>query len=486
MLRSTSSTRRPAWPSDSGAPELAGSVRFHCSACGFSFEPCDPYPFRCPQQAPGDDMDHLIEARVDFAEEPSLDPTSENPFLRYREWLPSYHVACEHGLDDAGYCKEVLDLEEEILHATGQRFRKTPLVRADDLGQALGLAEGAQLWIKDETRNIGESHKARHLFGVILHLQLVEELGWSPSSSRPHLAVASCGNAAYSAALLGRATGFEVDVFVPDDADPEVVQAIREQGGTIHPCAAPPERRGDPCVTKFREAVAEGAIPLSCQGPENGLVIDGGATLGWEVMEEAVTRSTRFDGIFIPVGGGALASAFSRALRSRGWRSPGGAVHAVQPQGCHPLRGAYLAFAQRLLGRAVEAAECLDGALAAELRDVPANKHQEEQTYSARHRAESMRPWPTPPVSVARGILDDETYDWRAVVDGMITSGGGPIVVEESSLREANELTHEHVGLCASHTGSASVAGLLELARSRAASGKPLGGTHLVLCTGVR
>jgi hypothetical protein len=29
---------------------------------------------------------------------------------------------------------------------------------------------------------------------------------------------------------------------------------------------------------------------------------------------------------------------------------------------------------------------------------------------------------------VATGILDDETYDWRAVVEGMLTTGGRPLV----------------------------------------------------------
>ena len=47
--------------------------------------------------------------------------------------------------------------------------------------------------------------------------------------------------------------------------------------------------------------------------------------------------------------------------------------------------------------------------------------------HAARHRADFMWPWETEPVSVATGILDDETYDWLAVVRGTIESGeGGP------------------------------------------------------------
>ncbi len=42
-----------------------------------------------------------------------------------------------------------------------------------------------------------------------------------------------------------------------------------------------------------------------------------------------------------------------------------------------------------------------------------------------------MWPWETEPHSVAHGILDDETYDWLAVVEGML----GPAARRSSSTR---------------------------------------------------
>ena len=50
---------------------------------------------------------------------------------------------------------------------------------------------------------------------------------------------------------------------------------------------------------------------------------------------------------------------------------------------------------------------------------------------AAAHRSAFMQPWGQPPQSVATGILDDETYDWRAVVEGMLLTGGQPLVVSE-------------------------------------------------------
>jgi threonine synthase len=94
-----------------------------------------------------------------------------------------------------------------------------------------------------------------------------------------------------------------------------------------------------------------------------------------------------------------------------------------------------------------------------------------------------MQPWEEAPHSVATGILDDETYDWRAVVDGMLTTGGRPLVVSEALLREANQLAVSATGIRADPTGSAGLAGLLELRRSGAIGDA---GRAAVLLTGIQ
>lgn len=70
-----------------------------------------------------------------------------------------------------------------------------------------------------------------------------------------------------------------------------------------------------------------------------------------------------------------------------------------------------------------------------------------------------MWPWETAPTSVASGILDDETYDWAAIVRGMLASRGEPVVVSEEQLIEANRLAGPGVSM----TGSAGLAGVLAL-----------------------
>jgi threonine synthase len=76
-----------------------------------------------------------------------------------------------------------------------------------------------------------------------------------------------------------------------------------------------------------------------------------------------------------------------------------------------------------------------------------------------------MVPWEETPHSIAHGILDDETYDWLAIVKGMLDTGGGPVVVTEETLKEANDVARTATGINVDHTGSAGLAGLLQLQR---------------------
>ena len=72
-----------------------------------------------------------------------------------------------------------------------------------------------------------------------------------------------------------------------------------------------------------------------------------------------------------------------------------------------------------------------------------------------------MEPWPDP-ASLADGILDDETYDWIGVLDVIRATGGDTVVATERNIERAHELAHG-AGFDASPTGTAGLAGLLEM-----------------------
>jgi len=428
--------------------------RLVCAACGWEPSAGLRYPFRCAHQG-RDDGDHVMQHRLaagavlDRADDP-------NPFVRCRETLWAWHAANERGWSDARFVDAVHRLDDAVAAVDGHGFRVTPYGRAAALGDRLGL----EVWLKDETGNVAGSHKARHLMGLLLYLAVAEE---GSTHALPPLAIASCGNAALAAAVLARAARRALQVFVPPDAEPAVLERLHALGATVVACPRAPGEAGDPCLRHFRRALAAGALPFCCQGNENGLAIDGGQTL---VLEMLGAATPPLDDLVVQVGGGALASAclqaYARALAAGALqRAP--RVHVVQTQGAAPLARAWA----RVQQQAAESGVGIENALA----------------YAAKHRSQFMWPWEEPPHSVASGILDDETYDWLAVLRGVAATGGSTVVVDEATLMEANRLARETTGLAPSHTGSAGLAGLLQLQRQgTVAPGARVG----VLITGVQ
>jgi threonine synthase len=453
-----------------------------CPACGYVADPADPYPFRCPN-AGTDDADHLLTRVLDpaavrfpSAPAPVSDPapvsnpapvSDTNPFLRYRTLMHSYHVATARGLPDTAYRDLVRELDAAVAAVAGHGFRATPFSRSPDLSEALGFDRDGGVWVKDETGNVSGSHKARHLMGVLIHLAVMERCGLLDPARRPNLAIASCGNAALAAAVVAQAGGRELTVFVPPDADPRIQQQLTDLGARVVLCPREPGVPGDPTYHRLRQELDAGALPFTTQGPENGLAIEGGLTLGYELVTDLAGQP--FDHLLgqpplyhlagqpplhhliIQVGGGALASSVIQALREAAdlgalTRLP--RVHTVQTTGAYPLQLAY----QRV--RAL-------------LPDDPdPDAIRKTVAEAAQHRSAYMQPWPREPVSVAAGILDDETYDWRAVVEGMLVTGGQPLVVSEDTLIRANQEAVARTGIPVDPTGSAGLAGLLDLRRT--------------------
>ena len=385
-----------------------------------------------------------------------LDPPADpdpNPFIRYRALFHAYHVARAAGWGDTRYLDLVRELDEAVERVDGRGFRITPLVRANGIAQAAGLGREGVVWAKDETRNVAGSHKARHLFGILLELRVAEAIGASDPASP--LAIASCGNAALAAAVVARAAERELRVFVPETADAAVVDRLRQLGAAVVVCPRHPGRAGDPSYLRLQGALAEGAIPFTCQGPDNGLAIEGGATLAWEIADELRAAGRPLDRMVVQVGGGALASGlvlgFSDAAAI-------GAIDAVprldtvQTRGGWPLLRAY----ERVLGD-------LGG-----VSGTPLDPHvvHDGLRRAANRRSHYMWPWETEPTSIAHGILDDETYDWLAVVRAMLLTGGHAVVADEAALVEANTLACGATDIDADETGTAGVAGLLSLARA--------------------
>jgi threonine synthase len=369
------------------------------------------------------------------------------PFVRYRALLHSYHRAIDGGIGDDEFTTLVHRLDDAVRVVDGRGFAVTPFQRFADLSDHLGFSTRGGVWVKDETRNVAGSHKARHLMGVLLHLEVSDRLGPAGPNARPDLAIASCGNAALAAAVLARAARRRLRVFVPVGADPAILRSLKELGADVVECARAAEVAGDPCFARLRDEVALGAIPFTCQGTENGLVIEGGETLPYEIVTDLMREGIGIDHLVVQVGGGALASACIQGLREAvdlGVLARMPRIHAVQTEGGYPLDRAYQKV-RRLLPDSPSTGD-IDAALRT----------------AATHRSAYMRPWPEEPQSIATGILDDETYDWRAVVGGLLHSGGRSVVVSEARLASATGLGRA-AGVLVDPTGAAGLAGLMDL-----------------------
>ena len=450
-------------PTTPGGPAGGLPISYVCAGCGYRAPADRPVPLRCPQAQLDDDIDHVLGRALDVARLHFPTGSEANPFVRYRTLSHAYHVARAFGWTDADYVALVERLDAAIAVVDGAGFRVTPLVRQAALSDRLGFDHHGGVFVKDETGNVSGSHKARHLMGTLLELEVADAFEGRRGYRR--LAIASCGNAALAAAVVAAAAGRELEVFIPTDAHDAVVARLLDLGAQVTVCERQPGVPGDPTVRELHAAVEAGAIAFTCQSNANGFAVEGGLTLGYELATDLAAAGTVLDRLFVQVGGGALASATMQGLaeaRSLRVTTVNPLLHPVQSEAVAPLARAY----ERLVHR-------LD-------TDSPSDT---DTAWAARHRSAFMWPWEAEPHSIASGILDDETYDWLAIVRGTFASHGWPVVVDESTLLEANEIGRSTTGIDVDPTGSAGLAGLLALRRhGRVAASE----TVAVIFTGIR
>lgn len=374
---------------------------------------------------------------------PGFEGDPPNPFIRYRWLLDSYRKAIGRGWSDADFVSLVTRLDTAVTEVTGKGFAMTPLTRQPALAAAASMPTDL-LWVKDETANVGGSHKARHLFGVLLHLAVDDD-------TNGELAIASCGNAAVAAAVIAQAAGRPLRVFIPTWADVGVVAMLKTLGATVEVSERRKSEVGDPTVLRMMEAVGRGAVPFSVQGTITPTTLDGGRTIGWEVAEQ-LSRA-RVGGkvaLFVQVGGGALATSVWLGLNDgirEQWLDADPVLHTVQTEAAAPLNRAW-----RSLHSEMEAEPLLDHDDMIDLAIKTANQDPDRFMWA----------WEEVGPTVASGIVDDVTYDWLPVMEAMLRSEGQAKVVTEEMILRANHLARTHTGVNVGHTGSAGLAGLLD------------------------
>lgn len=455
-----------------------------CVGCGTRVHAYDSTTFSCPNRECMPGVNHLLQKKhvitAQLWQRSKLED-SKNPFVKYRHRLLGYHRALNARHTDIDYLERMAQLDGKLTAIDGTSFTETPLTIETELADALNMDPMQKLFVKDETHNVAGSHKARHLFGVLLNLS-------NECLAKP-FAIASCGNAALAAAVVSKAAGAKLEVYIPTDAEESVVERLKALGATLHICERREGELGDPCYLRSLDAVKNGAIPFTCQGPDNGLTIEGGSTLAYEIFDKWLENNQSCHHMFVQVGGGALASSSAQALADTMRYEPLPVLprfHTVQTRGAFPLARAYDRIVKLIDARlrdepfpefkpftddmSVEERAAAHDASAIAQRLVMADcirsawdstAVQSVIRYAAANKHSFMWPWESAPHSVAHGILDDETYDWYAIICTMLRTGGIPLVADEEHLKAAHAMAHAHTAIRPSATGSAGLAGLM-------------------------
>lgn len=220
-----------------------------------------------------------------------------------------------------------MELVQAIIEAE-QRIR--PFVRETPLDHTAYLSEltGVELLLKLENTQHTGSFKVRGAINALLCLTAAQQ-------SRGIVA-ASSGNHGMATAFGMRALGISGVVFVPEDASPTKVAAIRALGAEVR-------QYGQDClvaeIAARQYALDQGMSYIS---PYNDLrVVAGQGTLGVELERQA----GQLDALFIAVGGGGLVSGVAAYLKAQ-WPQ-------LLVVGCQPERSAVMAESVRA-GRIVE------------------------------------------------------------------------------------------------------------------------------------
>ncbi len=283
----------------------------------------------------------------------------------------------------------------------------TPLLEAPRLAERLG---GCRLLIKDESANPTGTFKAR---GMALAVSMAKELGAAK------FAAPSAGNAASALAAYAARAGLEAHLFMPRDVPQSNAIECALMGahvtlvdGLISDCGR--------IVAERREA--EGWFEVATL--KEPYRIEGKKTMGLELAEQLGWRLP--DVVFYPTGGGVgligMWKAFAE-LEALGWIGPRRPkMIAVQAAGCAPIVRAWEAGA---------AESCYwDDAF-----------------------------------TVASGLRVPKALGDFLVLEGVRSSGGAAVAVEDQELLDAGQLLAEAEGLFVAPEGAACVAAAARLLR---------------------
>ncbi len=172
------------------------------------------------------------------------------------------------------------------------------------------LSPQRELWLKDETQQIGRSFKFRGTY----HRLLEEKPGTT-------VVTASTGNHGMGVSLAAQKLGLQVQIFVPAHISTVKAQALVDLGADVERV----EGGYDECVQEALRFETETGAPY-ISSLDDPLVVHGHTSLFHEIREQS---ENLLDALFLPVGGGGLLAGCLEAYQETEMRIVGVELECV-------------------------------------------------------------------------------------------------------------------------------------------------------------
>jgi threonine dehydratase len=195
---------------------------------------------------------------------------------------------------------------------------KTPLARSSRYSDVLGC----NVFFKREDLQAVRSYKIRGAYHKIASI--------APSERDRGIVCASAGNHAQGVAMSCKLMQIHGTIYMPQTTPIQKIEQVRMFGGTF----VEVKLEGDTFDDSFNLAMKEcNQLQKTFVHPfDDPKVIEGQATVGLEILEQT---EQPLDYIFVPVGGGGLASGLSSVFKRL---SPHTKIIGVEPQGAPAMQ----------------------------------------------------------------------------------------------------------------------------------------------------
>lgn len=211
-----------------------------------------------------------------------------------------------------------LEAVQQAAAALKEVVYNTPLTRSNRYSEALGC----NVFFKREDLQAVRSYKIRGAYHKIASI---------PSSERAHgIVCASAGNHAQGVAMSCKLMQIQGTIYMPQTTPIQKIEQVRMFGGTF----VEVKLEGDTFDDSYKLAMLEcNQLQKTFVHPfDDPKVIEGQATVGLEILEQT---EQALDYIFVPVGGGGLASGLSSVFKRL---SPKTKIIGVEPQGAPAMQ----------------------------------------------------------------------------------------------------------------------------------------------------